>query len=231
MATTYTPNFNLGKQEDFLDKFDMSVITRNMDIIDKALADNVTAIEENTADTEQNASDILKAEKAIKINQRTLGTQVTKNVLKTKKINQTKNGITAITNDDGSIRVTGTATDSTYFNIYSNFTVPESADYVLSGCPTGGGNEHYMLYLTGNTELYDKGIGATGYIEASHKMVVYIFIAENETVDLMFYPMLRNANIIDSTYEPYVPSLQEQINAIVAEIAELKTQITSTVSE
>lgn len=37
MATTYTPNFNLGKQEDLLDKFDMSVITRNADIIDEEL--------------------------------------------------------------------------------------------------------------------------------------------------------------------------------------------------
>lgn len=27
MATTYTPNYNLGKQEDYSDKFDMSVIT------------------------------------------------------------------------------------------------------------------------------------------------------------------------------------------------------------
>lgn len=37
MATTYTPNFNLGKQEDLLDRFDMSVITRNADIIDEEL--------------------------------------------------------------------------------------------------------------------------------------------------------------------------------------------------
>lgn len=59
MATTYTPNFNLGKQEDLLDKFDMSVITRNADIIDMAIADNATAIEANTTDIEQNKSDIL----------------------------------------------------------------------------------------------------------------------------------------------------------------------------
>lgn len=37
MATTYTENYNLGKQEDYADKFDMSVITDNADKIDEAL--------------------------------------------------------------------------------------------------------------------------------------------------------------------------------------------------
>lgn len=47
MATTYTPNYNLGKQEDYSDKFDMSVITDDMDIIDtqmKANADAAAAV-------------------------------------------------------------------------------------------------------------------------------------------------------------------------------------------
>ena len=47
MATTYTENYNLGMQTSTADKFDMSVITDNMPIIDEALkdnADNVAAI-------------------------------------------------------------------------------------------------------------------------------------------------------------------------------------------
>lgn len=46
MATTYTPNYHLGKQEDRSDKFLMQVITENMDIIDeqlKATDDKATA--------------------------------------------------------------------------------------------------------------------------------------------------------------------------------------------
>lgn|GEM_PF-2315860 len=39
MATTYTPNYHLGKQEDHNDKFDMNVLTQNADIIDTALHD------------------------------------------------------------------------------------------------------------------------------------------------------------------------------------------------
>ena len=44
MATTYTSNYHLGKQEDKNDKFSMDVITENMDKIDAALnlkADNL----------------------------------------------------------------------------------------------------------------------------------------------------------------------------------------------
>lgn len=51
MATTYTPNYNLGKQiEDKNDTFLMSVITDNADKIDAALMtkeDNLPAIQKN----------------------------------------------------------------------------------------------------------------------------------------------------------------------------------------
>lgn len=44
MSTTYTPNYNLGKQEDHADKFDMTVITDNADKIDAALHDHDEAL-------------------------------------------------------------------------------------------------------------------------------------------------------------------------------------------
>lgn len=47
MATTYTTNYHLGKQTDHADKFDMKVITDNMDAIDtqmKANADAAAAV-------------------------------------------------------------------------------------------------------------------------------------------------------------------------------------------
>jgi len=45
MAVTYTENYNLGKQENHADKFDMTVITENMDKIDKALSEKINAEE------------------------------------------------------------------------------------------------------------------------------------------------------------------------------------------
>lgn len=44
MATTYTTNFHLGMQTNTADKFDMSVITDNMPIIDTALSKTVPSI-------------------------------------------------------------------------------------------------------------------------------------------------------------------------------------------
>ena len=44
MSTTYTPNYNLGKQTDHADKFDMVVITENADKIDTALHNHDTEL-------------------------------------------------------------------------------------------------------------------------------------------------------------------------------------------
>lgn len=44
MATTYTENFHLGMQKDHSDKFDMEVITENMQLIDIALSKAVPAV-------------------------------------------------------------------------------------------------------------------------------------------------------------------------------------------
>lgn len=43
MATTYTTNYHLGKQEDGSDKFSMEVITTNMDTIDTQMKSNEDA--------------------------------------------------------------------------------------------------------------------------------------------------------------------------------------------
>lgn len=50
MATTYTTNYNLGKQEDSSDKFNMKVITDNMDTIDSQLKANADAAAAVTPD-------------------------------------------------------------------------------------------------------------------------------------------------------------------------------------
>ena len=44
MSTTYTENYHFGKQENKADKFDMSVITDNMDAIDHYLKQNADGI-------------------------------------------------------------------------------------------------------------------------------------------------------------------------------------------
>lgn len=58
MATTYTTNYNLGKQENHADKFDMDVITDNADKIDAALTGLQSGIDgkQATLTTEQFAA-------------------------------------------------------------------------------------------------------------------------------------------------------------------------------
>ena len=54
MSTTYTPNYNLGKQTDHADKFDMAVITANADKIDTALHDHDTELANLEAGKQEN---------------------------------------------------------------------------------------------------------------------------------------------------------------------------------
>ena len=51
MATTYTNNFHLGMQTSTADKFDMSVITDNMPIIDAALSKTVPTVSSTISNT------------------------------------------------------------------------------------------------------------------------------------------------------------------------------------
>lgn len=59
MAVTYTQYYNLGKQLDTSDKFLMSVITDNMDIIDTTMKDNAVDIAQNTSLIAANKNNIL----------------------------------------------------------------------------------------------------------------------------------------------------------------------------
>ena len=65
MATVYTDNYNLGKQVNHSDIFNMNVITDNMDIIDEAMktnADNIsstaTTVAEHTSTINTLTSDV-----------------------------------------------------------------------------------------------------------------------------------------------------------------------------
>lgn len=57
MATTYTPNYHLGKQTDKADKFNMTILTDNMDIIDEALAGKEEKPQAATAEIDNTALD------------------------------------------------------------------------------------------------------------------------------------------------------------------------------
>lgn len=183
-------------------------------------------------------SDILKAENDIAVNRTTLGTQC-KNILKNTSTTVEYKGITYTINADGSITANGaTGSETSYFSFKEYFEISKPAKYTLSGCPSGGSQSTWELQLykqkQGSNDVltlddYGAGVDKFNTKELDAGMYRgYIAIRPNQTIDnLTFYPMLRYADITDDTYEPYKSSLQEQINALVAEIAELKSQITT----
>ena len=80
MATTYTPNYHLGKQTDPNDNFDMSVITANMDTIDsqmKTNADNIATAQQSIDDLSPVLTQILNTVGGIEQTTNTINTNVT----------------------------------------------------------------------------------------------------------------------------------------------------------
>lgn len=226
-------------------KNDMSTAKTNISTIQSDISGLKTRdselqsdIDENTTAIEQNKSDILKAENDIAVNRSTLGTQC-KNLLNHTAKTETVNGVNITVNTDGSITFAGTfnGTSAYYHQIYknadgSNKTIGKGK-YIVSG-----GAEEFGFFVKHGTNF--SGNNGTQFNVKTSDVPINI---ENETERIEFfvslspareynatiYPMLRPADITDNTYEPYKPSLQEQINALVAEIAELKAN--QTVSE
>ena len=125
-----------------------------------------------------------------------------KNLLQNTVKSQTKNGVTFTVNNDGSITCNGTASNNTFLKIGDLSLTSQS--YILTGCPSEGGNDSYSLrcYKNGNIKGADVGNGFN--INESIDGYIEIRIASGYTCDnLTFYPMICKADIKDDTYEPY----------------------------
>ena len=150
----------------------------------------------------------------IALNRTALGTQC-KNLLKNNAVTQTVSGVTFTINDDKSITVNGTATAQISFLISRKVGLG-IGNYILTGCPSGGSqNTFYLTAYASSAWLKSPDFGSGCRIENKTVTHVVISIASGYTANnLKFYPMLRDADITDDTYEPYQPSLQEQINQL-----------------
>lgn len=127
--------------------------------------------------------------------------QTSKNLLQVTATTQTKNGITFTVNSDGVITVSGTATANTFLSL-GTVSLKKGVQYMLSGCPVGGGHAKYRLYWA-QTSYYDNGEGVLYTPSADETGTVNLAIYEGMTVNLTFYPMVRLASITDNTWEAY----------------------------
>lgn len=146
----------------------------------------------------------------------------------------TRSGVTFTVNDDGTVTADGTATENCVFIIanYRNYDGNETAlnkivesssgKFRLTGCPSGGSTDTYYLQIgggaeghitwwgggsdTGNGRTFDANIdGNKFYIYICRIVIVSGCVCDN----LVFKPMLRDANDVDETFRPYAMTNKE----------------------
>lgn len=134
-----------------------------------------------------------------------------KNLLKNTATSKTTSGITFTVNDDKSVTVNGTASESVYLRLseYTEMSLIQGFRYKLSGCPIGGSSNSYRFQIWKGTEanqqVHDYGGGSIfTFDETFTNWNIAIFITKGATINnLTFYPMLCIATDTDDTYQPY----------------------------
>nr|DAP48976.1 MAG TPA: hypothetical protein [Caudoviricetes sp.] len=146
-----------------------------------------------------------------------------KNLLKYPYIETTKTsqGIMFTDNKDGSINVSGTATDTDYYNLYSNMDGKRltlaSGTYKLVA---KGRSKCNVFVNNGVTSAQNEG---TFTITDGHNDVwCFIQVFKGLAVDETIYPMIQLASITDESYEPYTggipspsPDYPQEIKSVV----------------
>lgn len=134
-----------------------------------------------------------------------------KNKLDNQAISGWAQQIRYFTFDDGSVLVKAGYTQLNRGNIVLNDHVTITEDMILTGCPSGGASGTYKLQIVRNDDsnVYadDTGNGASVPVSAfgNGTCKIQICLYKNVTFseDLTFYPMLRPASVVDSSYEPF----------------------------
>lgn len=133
----------------------------------------------------------------------------------------TKNGITFTDNNDGSIKIAGTATTTVYFDFYKN---KDGGRLTLA-------SGTYKLIVKGGNKFkisLNNGVNTTGNMgtititDGHNEAWCYIEVPNNTTIDETIYPMIQLASIADETYEPYTggipspnPDYPQEIKSVV----------------
>ena len=139
------------------------------------------------------------------------------------------NGRSFVLNSDGSVTVSGSPTSSSTESIAtlqlngSNVDVSSYCNglYILTGCPSGGGNSTYRLQAAkASYATYDYGDGALLILASGTGVKVEIVVKGSYTISssLTFRPMVCSLEdyAYSTAYQPYRPSYQELYDMIKA---------------
>lgn len=134
-------------------------------------------------------------------------------------------GITYTPNADKSFTAQGTATSLSQKRLLtvSAEEAPKFNGMVLSGCPSGGGNDTYRLVFMRDGSPYttyaaDYGNGTVIQNVPAVPCRVFLYIESGQTVDITFKPMIctEAAWKISQQYVPHRPSYDELIARVEA---------------
>ena len=130
---------------------------------------------------------------------------------------KTLSGVTFTLNSDGSLSLSGTATESIFFNLVNPDEIPKSEAQILNGCPKGGSLTTYALrWNKGSENLYDNGDGVAIPANAMLSAIEIRIQSGYNTDGLVFNPMLRLASDPDDTYVPYTMTNRELTENVFA---------------
>ena len=134
-------------------------------------------------------------------------------------LSSTNSGVQFIYNSDGTMTVNGTATETVNYisNIYVDL---PAGDYILSGCPSGGGNNKYLInYAPHYNDVAIKDTWETGTglkVNAPNgidRVYVCLRVYQGMTVEnLVFKPQLELGTTA-TPYEPYIKPTTYQSTA------------------
>ena len=133
--------------------------------------------------------------------------------------------ITYTPNADKSFTAQGTATALSQKRLLtvSAEDAPKFNGMVLSGCPSGGGNNTYRVVFMRDGSPYttyaaDYGNGAVIQNVPAVPCRVFLYIESGQTVDITFKPMIctEAAWKTSHQYVPYRPSYQELYERVIA---------------
>lgn len=180
----------------------------------------------------------------------TIGTEK-RNYIEVNAASRERYGITATVNEDGSITLNGTNTAGSAFMLFSNLqtgATPEGSQFTNNKkwIPTGkyimsqGGVAGATLQVRFAEETGSEGDfyscntseQAVTIGEQYNYVWCRILISTGATFDnVTIYPMIRLATDTDTTYRQYQPSVQEQLDALLARVAAIEAAATTTTTE
>lgn len=143
-----------------------------------------------------------------------------KNLVPNTTATETKSGITYTLQSDGSVKCTGTYSANSWHEIASLYL--EAGDYVLTGCPSGGGTSDYTLRLADSNDSLiarDDGEGTTFTLTTGKNCVLRIYAYSNNISGKTFYPMIRDARIASDEFVPWYASrmfIKEEITLSIS---------------